>query len=145
MTIKSIVTPFMLELIPVFDGLDESGYGRLAEITRRRPYSIGEMIIWEGEQPNEVYFIKEGRVEVIVRAEGFVDLGPGDSFGEASLLENGEFLTAGRRKPRNACVVARTNVDLIYIFADDLGKLLGDYPPVKKQFAELAALRSHPH
>lgn len=146
MTIKSIVTPFMLEQIKVFEGLDASGYERLASITRRRQYAIAEMVVWIGDAPHEVYFIREGEVEVIIPGQGFVRLRPGDAFGETALIEHGEFLTREQRtKTRNASCVARTNVDLIYIFADDLGVLLSEYPAVKKQFVELAEQRDRQH
>ncbi|MCA9519915.1 MAG: cyclic nucleotide-binding domain-containing protein [Myxococcales bacterium] len=142
MTIKSIVAPFMLEQIAVFNGLDARGYERLAAITRRRRYAIAEMVVWIGDAPNEVYFIREGEVEVIIPGEGFVRLKPGDAFGETALIEDGEFLSAEKRtKRRNASCVTRSPVDLIYIFADDLGALLGEYPAVKAQFVALAEQR----
>lgn len=72
----------------------------------RRTFDAGEAIVQRGDAADEMFVIRSGRVE-IRRDDGVVaELGPGDFFGEMSLLES---------LPRDADAVALTAVDLLVI------------------------------
>jgi CRP-like cAMP-binding protein len=142
MTIRSFITTETLRLIKVFQGMDEKGYQKLLEITRRRPYEAGHTVIREGDTPSEIFFIVRGWVKVLLPND-YVLLGAGEIFGETSLMENGKFLSPGwRHKKRNATCIAHTPLDIIYVHVDPLATILADYPEVMARFDKLAKERS---
>jgi CRP/FNR family cyclic AMP-dependent transcriptional regulator len=72
----------------------------------RRTFAAREPIVRRGDDADEMFVIRSGQVE-IRRDDGVVALlGPGDFFGEMSLLES---------LPRDADAVAVTDVDLLVI------------------------------
>lgn len=72
----------------------------------RRSFDAGETIVRRGDAADEMFVIRSGRVE-IRRDDGVVaELGPGDFFGEMSLLES---------LPRDADVVGLTGGELLVI------------------------------
>lgn len=124
-------------------GLDDDAYQRLAQAAELKDYRIGEFIIREGEEPHELFFIVAGTVEVIIPRVGFVELAGGNVFGEASLMEAGNFLPAGwRLKRRNASCVARTPVSVAAIDIDRLSDVVKSHPAVKARLSKLAEARS---
>ncbi len=85
-----------------FRNLDDEHLARLAEMGRIRSAEAGEVVSHPGEEPDGLYVVLSGRVR-LSRSGGDgepIDLGdrdPGDSFGEAFLLDPG---------PRAAMVTA---------------------------------------
>ena len=72
----------------------------------RRSFDAGETIVRRGDAADEMFVIRAGRVE-IRRDDGVVaELGPGDFFGEMSLLES---------LPRDADAVGITAGELLVI------------------------------
>lgn len=76
----------------------------------RRSFDAGEVIVRRGDAADEMFVIRTGEVE-IRRGSGADDLvvarlGPGDFFGEMSLLES---------LPRDADAIAITDVELLVI------------------------------
>ncbi|MCA9520639.1 MAG: cyclic nucleotide-binding domain-containing protein [Myxococcales bacterium] len=132
-----------LKAFGLLHGLDDAAYERLEQAAEVREFSIGEFIVREGDEPAELFFIIEGTVEVIVPRVGFVDLGAGNIFGEASLMEAGAFLPAGwRLKRRNASCVARTKVTAACIDVDRLAEIVKSHPAVQERLSKLAEARS---
>lgn len=71
----------------------------------RVTFASGETIVRRGDAADEMFVIRTGEVEI--RRDGLVArLGPGDFFGEMSLLES---------LPRDADAVAVTPVELLVI------------------------------
>lgn len=82
--------------------LPPSGLDRLASVARRRTFRRGEVIVHEGDPGDSLYVLESGRVKVVSYADSgretiFDVLGPGECFGELSLIDN---------EPRSATVVA---------------------------------------
>lgn len=69
----------------------------------RTTYPAGATIVEQGEPGTTMYIVVRGEVEVRYDAERSVRLGPGESFGELSLID---------KRPRSATVVAATDVEL---------------------------------
>jgi len=87
----------MLQKAPLWSGLTEKELKVIARSFKELKYENGDVIVRKGEAGVGFYLIAEGTVEV--RADGQVlsKLGPGQFFGEMSILDG---------QPRSADVVA---------------------------------------
>ena len=102
--------------------LGASGGGRSAHLT---DYAAGAIIVQEGAPGSEMFIIDDGEVE-IVRMFGeheriLTTLGPGDFFGEMSVLEG---------RPRSATARAKVACRLLPIDASTFDALLREHPEV---------------
>jgi hypothetical protein len=103
------------------DGREGRG-GRDGALTR---YASGAVIAEEGSAGSEMFIIEDGEVE-IVRLRGGIErvlstLGPGDFFGEMSVLE---------RRPRSATARAKVDCRVLAIDGSTLDALLREHPDV---------------
>jgi CRP-like cAMP-binding protein len=117
----SLVT--FLRSVPIFGGLEGRSLDRLIERLQEQRFEPGEVVFHEGELGRTMHVLREGEVEIVRRASGgdevlIVRLGPGETFGEMTLVE---------LQPRSATVVAKkrshtyslTNMDLYNLYRDD--------------------------
>ncbi|MFM2106202.1 MAG: hypothetical protein RL338_1234 [Chloroflexota bacterium] len=80
----------------LFARLDDATFERCAASFRRRQYRRGETIFSQGDPGDALHVIESGAVKVVIPSdeggEGAIiaTLGPGDCFGELSLLDGGE-------------------------------------------------------
>ena len=79
--------------LPVMAGLDEAALQFLAGLAGEEQHAAGGVIVREGERGDRVYFVRTGRVRVIKEPAGepavqLAEFGPGDFFGEMSLVES---------------------------------------------------------
>ncbi|CAK9295287.1 unnamed protein product [Gordionus sp. m RMFG-2023] len=85
-------------------------------------YKVGDLILSQGDNPDGMYFIKEGVVKIIFKdgttKKDYVlaTLKKNDYFGEMALLNS---------KPRSASAVAQTSVTTAFLATDDFERLLG--------------------
>jgi CRP/FNR family transcriptional regulator, cyclic AMP receptor protein len=95
-----------LREIPLFSEMDEQEVAGIRAIMEEIKFKPGQVIIREGEIGDLFYVIMEGHAEVIIRDAAGADIvlhkaGPGDFFGELSMLTN---------EPRSARVRATENL-----------------------------------
>ncbi|MGZ8625412.1 MAG: cyclic nucleotide-binding domain-containing protein [Actinomycetota bacterium] len=113
----------LLSRIPLFAGLSKAHLGRIAALVEQPSYNAGRVIVKKDEPGRAFYVIVEGRAKVvrgkIVTARGEASLGPGDFFGELSLLDG---------SPRVATVVADTKLTTIRIERAAFRRLLREDP-----------------
>jgi CRP/FNR family transcriptional regulator len=88
-----------LERVPLFAGLKRRELQSLAASLKERTFAAGEAVTTEGEAGLGFFVIAEGTATVDVGGRERTSLGPGDSFGEVALLDEG---------PRTATVRAET-------------------------------------
>ncbi len=101
-------------------------------------FAAGETIVRQGDTGRTCYFLESGGVEVFHRTEGGADelvarLGPGDFFGEMSLL-------AG--EPRNATVVAKEDCRCIVIGSEVFINIFKKNPGVAERLSAMLAKRT---
>ncbi len=82
---------------PLFSGVGPDGLAALAERASEVDYASGAVIVRHGEIGTGFFVIADGRVRVIQDGSVVAHLGPGDFFGELSVLD---------QLPRNAQVAA---------------------------------------
>ncbi len=112
-----------LRSVPVFQDLKGQSLESLFNLLEERRWEVGELICNEGELGRTLYVIREGEVEVLRKSSSgaqqpIVRLGPGECFGEMTLVE---------LQPRSAtCVVRKkavtyslTNLDLWNLYKGD--------------------------
>jgi NADH dehydrogenase len=125
------------------------GYSRTnkAERISRAHYRSGDDIFRQGTPAYHFYVIDRGQVEILRRNETggtnrLVDvLGPGEFFGEVSLLDN---------QPRRVSARARTDVDALVLGKDAFSRISGSLAPFRLLLAQAmrwkrAKLNPHIH
>jgi small-conductance mechanosensitive channel/CRP-like cAMP-binding protein len=126
-----------LSSIGVLSLLDGGQLRQLAGAARQDRYAAGEAVIRQGEPGQSLYVIEEGRVEVSVagptgRDAAVATLGPGDFFGELSLLTG---------EPRSATVTATVESSLLEISKGALGQVLVESPELARRLGDYLEAR----
>ncbi|MDQ3866009.1 MAG: cyclic nucleotide-binding domain-containing protein [Actinomycetota bacterium] len=96
----------LLRQVPLFSGLDERELGHLAGRFQERSFSEGERVVEEGATGTSFFVVGEGNATVSVGGELRTTLGPGDSFGEMAVIDQGV---------RSASVTAATDLRCFYL------------------------------
>lgn len=86
-----------LRKVPLFGNLNAKHLKGLSRWTTTRSYGAGQQIVQEGQTGLGLYCIDSGRVKVVKGDREIRTMGPGESFGELSLLDD---------RPRSATVTA---------------------------------------
>jgi len=105
----------VLQQVPLFSGLKGKQLRRIAEAMTERAFPAGEEITKEGEVSVGFYVIQEGRASVTMNDQQVGELGPGDHFGEISLIAE---------TPRAATVMAETDMRCQGMTSWDFRKLV---------------------
>jgi uncharacterized membrane protein len=109
-----------LREIPLFSEMDEQEVAGIRSIMDELRFKPGQVIIREGELGDLFYVITEGHAEVLIRDANGSDVvlheaGPGDFFGELSMLTN---------EPRSALVRAVDSLTTLVLERDEFFKFL---------------------
>jgi len=121
-----------IDTIPFFSSLSEAERKSLMDTGTLYLFGAGESIIREGEEGRSMSIILDGRVRVFTKDSkdqefDLAVLGPGDFFGEISLLTG---------KPRSSSVASLENSVLIEFTQASMEKLVLEHPLVKKTLSE---------
>jgi CRP-like cAMP-binding protein len=113
------VTAASLREIGLFGGLDEATLRRLAEHLPVVEVAVGTEVVKEGDAAREMFVVVDGELEVLKEGPGVEVrlglLGPGDWFGEMSIVDV---------QPRSATVRALAPSRLLRLSAENVDKLL---------------------
>jgi CRP/FNR family transcriptional regulator len=80
----------VVQQIPLFAGLSDEQVADVARLFNERRFAAGETVIREGSGGAAFFLIREGEAVVTIRGEECARLGPGDSFGELAMIDEGE-------------------------------------------------------
>ena len=105
--------------VPLFAGLDQPDLDAIARISDEVTFPAGEELIRENEQGRQFFVLLEGEAEVRRGGVEINRLGPGDFFGEISLLS---------ARPTTATVETTTSARALLITPGDFRRLLEDVP-----------------
>jgi CRP/FNR family transcriptional regulator, cyclic AMP receptor protein len=106
-----------LRRVPLFAGLDRKELELLAKLTKEQRYEAGATIVKTGAGGHGLYVIKEGKVSVVRDGKKVASMGPGQFFGEISVLDGG---------PRTADVKAQTETVCLTLVSWEIKPVLMD-------------------
>ena len=120
-----------LKTVPLFSGCSARELTSLAKFLREVNFPAGRQIVQEGRTGTGLHVIIEGETKVVVGDRTRRRLGPGEFFGEISLLDRG---------PRTATVVAETPVRTVSLSSWNFRDALKEHPSIAvKMLEELAS------
>src|SRR5690349_8244121 len=124
-----------LRTVPLFTKLDDAELQRFAELTREKSYPKGSVILFEDDPGDSLFIVRDGRVKVVLVGEDGREvilgvLGPGEHFGELSLIDE---------QPRSAHVIAMEDASLLVLRSEDFKRRVEAAPEIAwAMLAELA-------
>ena len=121
-----------LKRIPLFSDASDEELRRVAVFAESKEVPEGTEVITEGGFSHALMAIEEGTAEVIRQGERIAELGPGDIFGEAGMLD---------KKMRSASVRANSRLKLISLGHFEVKRLKKDAPDVYRRIEELVEQR----
>ncbi len=121
-----------LQEIPLLEGCTRGQLRAIARIAEVREVPEGTVLTRRGEPGEEFFVIVDGRARVEVTPRKRGRLGPGDFFGEISLLDGG---------PRSATVTAETAMRLLVIGRRHFSRLLRELPDLGRAIMGVLARR----
>jgi CRP/FNR family transcriptional regulator, cyclic AMP receptor protein len=114
----------VLRRVQMFRGLDDEDLQRIAEASSFRESPPNEALARRGEIGQEMFVIVDGTARVEADNKILTRLGPGDFFGEISLIDG---------KPRTATVITETPSTLLTISHSAFDTLLDTVPQLSKK------------
>jgi cAMP-dependent protein kinase regulator len=117
-----------LKASALFASFERDALIEIITSTELRSYNEGDIIVTEGEAGSSLFLVVGGAVKVFTRTEDggnvpLAELGPGDFFGEVSLLTG---------RPRTATITASTEVTAIELDRMNVDRIAEGHPEVRK-------------
>jgi CRP-like cAMP-binding protein len=111
----------LLAAAPLFAGVDDEGLARIARRAIDVDFPTGAVIARQGDVGTGLFVIASGRVNVVRDGETIATLGPGDFFGELSVLDG---------RPRTAQVIATEPTRCLALATWDFEAVVTEQPKV---------------
>jgi CRP/FNR family transcriptional regulator, cyclic AMP receptor protein len=108
-----------LQQVPLFAACSRKDLQLVAKRAEEVRVSEGKTLVTEGETGHEFFVILSGKAKVLRHGRKIADIGPGAAFGELALLE---------KAPRNATVVAETDMDLVVLGQREFAGIVDEVP-----------------
>jgi CRP-like cAMP-binding protein len=123
-----------LRRVSLFEDLDDQALERIAAQATEHRFAEGDSVIDADSSGRfgRLYMIVTGTADAIVNDETVGSFGPGDYFGEMSVLDG---------SPRSATVVATSDLDTFGISAWNMRSILREEPDVAMHVIETLARR----
>jgi len=122
----------LLQRVALFEGLSSRQLAQVARLVDEVNVAAGKRLAMAGQTGRELFVIVEGRALARTPRGRTVQLGPGQFFGEMSLLDGG---------PRSATVEASTPMRLLVIGYREFWQLLAESPLIAKQIMRVLSNR----
>jgi CRP/FNR family cyclic AMP-dependent transcriptional regulator len=126
----------MLARVPLFEGLSKKEIKRVASECNEETFNEGQNIVDEGKSGGRFYLIIDGQAKVISRNRTRTTLGPGDFFGEISIIDGG---------PRSATVRADGYVRALSIASWNFLSVMEENFPIARKVMEQLCDRIREH
>jgi CRP-like cAMP-binding protein len=112
-----------LRRVPLFAGMSDKALARVAEISKEVSHPSGKTVVEEDHSAVGFHLILSGEADAVQGGAVVSTMGPGDYFGEMSLIDG---------KPRSASVVAKTDLGTLSIPAWNFNRLLDENPEMMR-------------
>jgi CRP-like cAMP-binding protein len=122
-----------LAAFPLLAELPAAELDELAAVAREVDVDAGASIVTRDDYGTAVYFVETGEAEVLSEGGEAQAIGPGETFGEISLLLTGE---------RTATVVARTPMRLLTLSDQDFQEIRERVPELESSLRRLGVERA---
>ncbi|NOZ86951.1 MAG: cyclic nucleotide-binding domain-containing protein [Deltaproteobacteria bacterium] len=127
----------LLTTSPLFSRFSREDRKSIIKLFDKVLVDEGEIVVEEGTEPGALYLVSSGEVAVTRAEEGkekirLATLGPGEVFGEISLLKN---------QPANASVTAETRSVLLRLDRERFFNMAMQYPPILEYLENLSEER----
>jgi CRP/FNR family transcriptional regulator, cyclic AMP receptor protein len=109
----------MVARVDLFSGLSSRQVKKLLDRARQVQHTPGQEVAAEGLGALAFHLVLDGRASVTVGGEEVRTLGPGDHFGEISMIDG---------KPRSATVTATEPMTTLVVPHQEFERLLGEEP-----------------
>lgn len=123
--------------VDLFAELSNQELIKLVEVAVPRQYAATTRVFCEGDRGDVCYMVRSGKARVTRQHRGgreitLANLGPGDLFGELSMLD-GEI--------RSATIEAVTNLRTVALTAPDMLRVLAEHPEVSTKLLKAVVRR----
>jgi CRP/FNR family cyclic AMP-dependent transcriptional regulator len=127
----------LLRNVSLFADLSDNDLSTLAECLGRRTFAKGMIIFHKGGQGRTLYIIESGAVRIFSLSESGQEIthnvyGPGDVFGEFSLLDS---------LPRSAGAVAKEKAVTLTLLQDDFYRQIERHPQMARSIIQVLTKR----
>ncbi|MFL6240110.1 MAG: cyclic nucleotide-binding domain-containing protein [Actinomycetes bacterium] len=123
-----------LSQVPMFSACSRKDLGTIARYADELSVEAGTPLVREGAAGREFYVLVEGKAAVTRGGREIATLGPGNYFGELSLLDGDK---------RDASVTATTPADLLVLGTREFATVLEDVPQITRKLLAGMARRLH--
>jgi CRP-like cAMP-binding protein len=118
--------------VPIFASCTPDEVSAIADVAQDSFFQPGQIIVTQGTPGQAFYMILKGRVEVLRDGVSLGGFGPGDLFGEMSLLD---------QAPRSATIRAIDEVECLMLSSWDFRALLDRHPSIAIKLLEVLSRR----
>jgi|SRR5688572_9978472 CRP/FNR family cyclic AMP-dependent transcriptional regulator len=131
----------LLSKVPLLAALDRRSLEQVARLADEVDLPEGRVVTRQGASGAEFFVIIDGTVRIDRDGEHLADLGPGDFFGELSLLAD---------IPRSATATCTTACRLLVVGHREFHSLLSEFPTIQGAVLDavahrIARLEGEPH
>jgi CRP-like cAMP-binding protein len=118
--------------VPIFANCSAEEISAIAGVAQEGFFQPGQIIVTQGTPGQAFYMITRGRVEILRDQHSLGAFGPGDFFGEMSLLDSA---------PRSATIRALDDVACLMLSSWDFKALLERHPSIAIKLLEVLSRR----
>jgi CRP-like cAMP-binding protein len=111
----------MLEKSSLWSGLDKQDFKAIVKISKQQKFLNGDTIVKKGDEGAGFYLVLDGAVEIRSDGNTLSKLGPGQFFGEMSVVDT---------QPRSADVVAVEPSRVLFLSAWSFKSLVSERPRI---------------
>ena len=116
----------LLKSFPLFSDLSDEDLSDIEKIVKIKRFGKNEIILYQFDPGDSLYIISRGKVKVVLFSKDgkevlLSNLGPGEFFGEMSLLDG---------LPRSASVVALEDSEVLVLNRKDFLELIRNLPEI---------------
>ena len=126
--ISVIMVGNLISKVPFFESMETTCLVAMVRRLKSRLYLRNDYIVHKGRRGREMYFVRSGRGDVIIKGISVHQMRAGRYFGEIAML--------APNSKRTATVRAGKNSDLYVLSVDDFREVLTDFPDAAENVEE---------